>query len=114
MKNIEKIIIFIIFISIFLCCSKQSKKSEDIIDLDNNVPVSVSDLFESVDVVQLETNKECLIGSVTEVFFYNNRYYIFDLKQQGMFCFDDTGSYLFKIFKKGRDRKSMHIWNLAT
>ena len=102
MKNIEIIIISIIFMSIFLCCSKQSKISEDVIDLDNSVPVSVFDLFKSVDVIQLETNEECLIGPEIEVFFYNNRYYIFDRRQQGMFCFDDTGGYLFKIFRKGQ------------
>ena len=102
MNKVKIIIISVIFTSIFLCCSKQSKVSENTVDLDSTVPVSVYDLFESVDVIQLETNDECVIGPNIEVFFYKNRYYIFDFKQQGMFCFDDSGGYLFKIFRKGQ------------
>jgi hypothetical protein len=64
--------------------------------------VSMTDFIDSVNVVQLETNENCLISKIKRIIFFNNRYYIFDLKQQIVFCFDDSGKFLFNIDRKGQ------------
>ena len=95
--------IAIIFIIICLSCSKRTEtKTSDSIDLNKIDKVSVNDLFQSIDVVQLETNNQCLIAHVTKVIFYNDRYYIFDVRQQAILCFDSTGKFLFNISRRGQ------------
>jgi len=72
------------------------------IDLDSTEVISISDIFESIDVVQLDTNEDCLISSISKVIYHDNKYFILDLKLQSLFCFDSNGRFLFKIFQKGQ------------
>jgi hypothetical protein len=95
----------ILFIgSLFIACSnkKNSADSGIVIDLEQETSVCVSDLFESIDVVQLETNEDCLIQAINKIIFHTNRYYILDEKQQKLLCFDSVGKFLFKIDQKGQ------------
>ncbi len=97
----KKTMIVLIFGIVWLSCEKRTNTKE-LIDLDKTTPVSVNDLFQSIDVVQLETNEQCLIAHVTKVIFYNERYYVFDVRQQAVFCFDSTGKFLFDISRRGQ------------
>jgi hypothetical protein len=71
------------------------------INLDRNDIVSITDLVESTDVVQLETSDDCLISNVSKALFYDDRYYILDKNQLIVFCFDSQGKFLFKINRRG-------------
>jgi hypothetical protein len=101
----KKIVVAIILLAFSFSCSQkeqiQNQHSTDLIDLNKTEPVSVSDLFESVEVVQLETTDDCLIALIDKVIFFNNRYYVLDTRQQSVFCFDSDGKYLFKIADRG-------------
>ena len=97
--------IFILILPIIvLSCSKRTKNfdGEKIIDLSQLSQVSVFDLFDSIDVVQLETSDNVLISAISKAIFFNDRYYILDIKQQMLFSFDSSGKFLFKIDRKGQ------------
>ncbi len=85
---------------IFVGCNNRYKSQ--IIDLDRNDKVSIFDLVDSISVVKLETNDQCLIKNIDGVIPFENRLYIFDSRLNILFCFDKDGKYLFKINKKGR------------
>lgn len=98
---------FILFIGSLLIACSGKKKSDDsklgiVINLEKETPVYISDLFESIDVVQLDNDEECLIQTINKIIFHSNRYYIFDEKQQKLFCFDSVGKFLFKIDQRGQ------------
>jgi len=63
--------------------------------------VSVFDIFESIDIILLETGEQSLIADIRKIIHFNDRYYIFDKQQQRIFCFDSVGNFLFKISQKG-------------
>lgn len=92
---------FIVLLAFFLSCSEK-RESIGVIDYDLTEKISIFNIFESIDVVQLETNNNCLISSISKVIFHDNKYYILDLRLQTLFCFDFEGKFLFKIFQKGQ------------
>ncbi|MDR2146898.1 MAG: 6-bladed beta-propeller [Tannerella sp.] len=96
-----KHIIHILLITLFFSCSEK-RGSKTAIDLDSTEKISIFDIFESIDVVQLETTDDCLISSISKVIFHENKYYVLDLRLQTLFCFDAQGKYQFKIFRKGQ------------
>ena len=82
-------------------CNKNGNNSL-IIDLDRNDKVSIFDLVDSISVVKLETNENCMLSFLTQGTIYKNRFYFFDYKQRIIFCFDNNGKFLYKINKFGR------------
>jgi len=79
MKNIILIIFYLLCLSTFFCCTKKNDTIGEFIDIENTTSISVFDLSKSVDVIKLETNNDCLIESISDVVFYNNRFYILDM-----------------------------------
>ena len=99
----QRILLFIIILSSCLSClDKKNTKASGLIDLNRIDRVSVNDLFESIELVQLETTDECLIAHATKIIFYNDRYYVFDVRQQAIFCFNSAGKFVFKISNRGQ------------
>jgi len=95
----RSVIFTIVLLSLFSC----HKKNESIvIDLNRNDKVSIFDLVDSISVIKLETRPECLIKSMDQIISNNNRFYIYDRTLYSVFCFDDSGRFLFKINKQGR------------
>ncbi|OFY91472.1 MAG: hypothetical protein A2266_09990 [Bacteroidetes bacterium RIFOXYA12_FULL_40_10] len=97
MKNL--ISLALISLLIFGC---KSQEEAQIVDLERNDQVSIFDLVDSISVVKLETNDQCLIKNIDKIIPFENRLYIFDSRLNIVFCFDQDGKYLFKINKKGR------------
>ena len=97
---------FFLFYSLFFiaACGSQSGnwQSGKVIDLDKESNVSVFDFIDSVGVVQLETNDQCLMGRISEVLFFQEKYFIHDTQQQTVFCFDQNGKFIRKIGERGR------------
>ncbi len=51
-------------------------------------------------IIALETNKDCLVGSIKNLVFTNNRIILLDnFKSKAMFIFDEKGKFLFKTTK---------------
>ncbi|MFN3554475.1 MAG: 6-bladed beta-propeller [Bacteroidales bacterium] len=80
--------------------------SVDVEKKNNNV--SFFDLFDSVEVIYLETNQDCMINQPTRSIYQEGAYYIFDRPQKAIFVFDNTGNFLFKIHNVGNGPGEYH------
>ena len=96
----KPLILIIIAISLFSCSQRSTVSS--FIDLNRSNSVSVFDIFESVDLVLLETTDQSLIKNIRQVIYFNDRYYVLDSDQAILFCFDSNGKYLFKVAQFGQ------------
>ena len=95
MRNIYYLIIFV-FIS-FSC-----NENNNSINLSNRDNVSITEIIDSVVIIPLETNEDCLINIVRKVIPYEERYYILDTRGQQVLCFDINGKFIFKNNNVGR------------
>ena len=59
------------------------------------------DNIDSIEMIELEINNNCVIGNVSKIILYENRYYIYDVLTNSVMCFDINGRYLFHIGKHG-------------
>ena len=99
------------FVSIFLIsCSSQDQKSIPMngayytIDLDGKKKTSIplSSYFKSVRTIILETNEDCLIGSIDEIQVFDQHIYILDSEiAKSLFVFDIDGKFIRKIGRIG-------------
>ena len=76
--------------------------TEFIIDVTNPADISIKDLWDKIELVPLETTEECMIGSLTDVLYRDNIYYVFDEQQSSLYLFSDDGKYIDKIHGQGR------------
>ena len=76
-----------------------------VVDLDKECAIPLFDLVDSIEVVQLETNNQCLISWIAKVLFCGDRYYTLDVLRQTVFCFDRNGRFIRKISGQGRGPK---------
>jgi hypothetical protein len=81
---------------------KQNDDTEVIIDLTVITEPSVYDFVDSISLVQLETTDDCLVSNMFTVKEFNGKYFVIDIKQSALFCFDKEGKYLFKIHSRGQ------------
>jgi hypothetical protein len=104
--NQIRLIIFLIFgIVLFSCNSPEYTSS---IDLTKNHTVSVFDVFSDVKVIKLETTEKNLINEIKRIKYYDSRYLILDERSQQIFCFDEDGSFVYKIDSQGRGQGEYH------
>jgi len=90
------------YVSLYALAFGCSSPSSDSIDLNKRNNISITDFVDHIDVVQLESNSQSLINNITQIISYEDCYYIFDAKQQVIFCFDLTGAFRYKIHSVGR------------
>ncbi|MDH8702113.1 hypothetical protein M2138_001467 [Dysgonomonadaceae bacterium PH5-43] len=108
-KNIYHYAIAVLFMLTAMSCEKQTETEATtdnnfkIVDIDfsNEKDVYFSQIADSITYVQLETNKECLIGQITDVKYKNGIYYISD-KSYTIFLFDNKGKFISKLNKVGQ------------
>ena len=82
-----------ISIFFFLSCtgSKEKRNMEsDIITVnqERRDNISTKDLFSDIQVIPLETTPESLIRDITQIKFFEDRYYIHDYRRSQIFVFD--------------------------
>ncbi|QZT36329.1 6-bladed beta-propeller [Halosquirtibacter xylanolyticus] len=69
----------------------------------NEETIDASSIVDSVYAIPLETNKECLIGAVSDIRIHNDLIYVIDKRvSDAIFVFDMKGRFLNRIGKKGR------------
>lgn len=113
MLNYLKLIAFILFIPLLLlnCNSSNSDKDKSsastieilTVNLDEKQELSDKNHLDSLKLIRLETNKECLIGSIDKIEIIEDRIYILDkFKSRSLFCFNLKGQFQFKIHRQGR------------
>lgn len=93
---------FIFIISLVIISCTANNQDNCVINLEKTDEISILDIVDSISVVQLETNSQCLISNISKIIPVNDRYYIMDWKLHTIFCFDKKGKFLFKIAKRGR------------
>jgi len=72
------------------------------VDLNHPQKASLFDYFSHIELIPLETSDDVLVGYCEEIFFYKNRYYIFDGQQNSILVFDDQGEFIFQLKKRGQ------------
>lgn len=95
-----------ISIFLFLSCTgwKDKRNMEsDIItaNLERRDHISTKELFSDIQVIPLETTPESLIRSITQIKFFEDRYYILDYRRSQIFVFDREGRFQFALNEKG-------------
>lgn len=100
--------LFCILVSVFIISCSKPQVQQDIpmdgayytIDLDGKKETSIplSSYFKGVRTVILETNEDCLIGSIDEIQVFDKHIYILDSnKSKSLFVFDINGKFIRKI-----------------
>ena len=58
------------------------------VNLDERDEISTKDLFSEIQLIPLETTPESLIRNITQIKFFEDRYYIHDYSRSQIFVFD--------------------------
>ena len=98
----KKLFILLILISFTMCSKKPQSDGAIFVDMDRPEKVSLFDYFRSIELIPLETSSDVLIKGIYKMVIHQDRYYALDPVQRVIFVFDKTGSFLFKIDKKGQ------------
>lgn len=95
------LIIFLIPIS---SCSSGDTDGNEVFIFQNKLDKYFTSKFISdMKFIPLETNEECIIGTISKVLFSKGKYYILDSKSaKQIFVFDSLGKYLLHIGKIGK------------
>ena len=109
MNKIQMTIIALCAIIVSSCGSKEPPLPKEVktIHLDVDKAEKHKDISEMFDtsffsVIPLETKKECLIGGeIKNIFYRNDRIYVWEEQTKGVFMFDKNGKYLNKIQTPG-------------
>jgi hypothetical protein len=104
MKNTH---FYYIFILLFLSCKKDHNTQDTIqlkISSENyHKEIKLSSIIEEAHYIRLETNDECLLGSlIKKIIVTDNKIYILELNTNSIFVFDINGNYIFKINRVGK------------
>ncbi|UJP66342.1 6-bladed beta-propeller [Mongoliitalea daihaiensis] len=105
-KRLSNIYLSIVLLSIPLSCKHQadtiSSDHEIVIDVDESIKLTYSDIFESLEIIPLESTHELLVGDIDQVLFAENRIFIVDEnKTKSLFIFDGSGKLVKRIESKG-------------
>ena len=98
------------FIIILSCSNQQHEKNKNeivkktvFINPRSNHKLNLSDVIEVVDLIFLETNKNCLVGDIDKLRYYDGRFYMYEqFGTKKAFCFSEKGKFLFQIGAIGR------------
>ncbi|MEA4918849.1 6-bladed beta-propeller [Proteiniphilum sp.] len=64
--------------------------------------INLSELFSDISYIPLETTDHSLIGEISDILKYKGRFYILDKDiSRSVFCFNESGKFLFKINRVG-------------
>ncbi|PWD99020.1 6-bladed beta-propeller [Marinilabilia rubra] len=104
MKKIFFTTAFIFFL--IASCNESNVEKKDIekifVDCDDVEGISHNDYFENIELINLETSQKSLIHKINRLYFFKEKIYILDKKQNSIFVFDKTGRFFRKIRNVGR------------
>ena len=95
-------IVYLLFIVVsYLSCSPRPQSPADIhTDLSNNKILQLSELFDRIRYIPLETPDTALIANVQSVTYHNGRYYL--IAENTLYVFNRHGQYLSQHNNQGR------------
>jgi len=97
--------VMILAFTLFSCVTNDSSSGINLSKVKN---VSLSDVFSSVKVIQLETNDNALISEIRRIEYFDSHYYILDSKSQQIFWFSENGDFVDKIHSPGKGVGEYH------
>jgi len=103
-----KTFVIILFAVCFTTCISSTKEisSEGLeiikINLESKKLIHTKDLFDSIDIVNLETLDQCMIGHIGSIKIFDGNFYIHDATSKAILCFNRDGEFIFKLHKVGR------------
>jgi hypothetical protein len=88
---------------ILASCASEKLSGENVItaDLGNETEVSIFDVFEEIHVVSLFTDKNHFISQISQIEYFEQRFYVFDQTLQSLYCFNIAGEIIMKISMQG-------------
>ena len=113
------VILLFLITQIFFSCSSNQKSIQPInvnpgqvvnsdsvitisVDVPKIKPFKIDDMLFNVKYIPLETNRQSIIGEISKVVCFNDRFYILDSAITGsVYIFDKDGKYISKISRKG-------------
>jgi hypothetical protein len=99
------IVSFLVIMLLFTCCKKnQAIEDADTFVIEQNIENKLFDWPKSLkinELIPLETNDECLIGSANKIVMDKDKIYILDKKSKSLLVFSERGRFLFKINAHG-------------
>ncbi|XOV92112.1 MAG: 6-bladed beta-propeller [Bacteroidota bacterium] len=103
------LILGIIICQILSCCSVEEERTQLItvkFDIDFATPCEISDknYITNLSIIKLDFNdKESVIGGIDKIQIVENTIFILDkFQSKSLFCFDDTGKFMFRIHQIGK------------
>jgi hypothetical protein len=112
MKN-NKTLIYILLLLYFVFSYSCKNRLQDIYDNENFDTIAIarpfnaseiylSDIFDTVKIINLQFTKNCILSEIRKIVIHNNRIYIQDKQNEnGIFLFDISGQFLNKIGERG-------------
>ena len=91
----------LLFLYALLVGSCSTQPHEGSINLRQDNPIPLAEMFSDVRLVTLETTSESLISQIRQIAYHQSRFYILDSQQQMIFCFDENGKFIFRIAAQG-------------
>ena len=90
-------LICIHIIGFFGCCQSDfSEENSFVINrdtLDYNT-IGLSEIFNDLEIISLETNSECLIAGISKLIIFNNNFFILDASTKSVLAFSSTGKFI--------------------
>lgn len=72
------------------------------VDVPKIAPFNIDDVLSNVKYIPLETNRQSIIGEISKVIYFNERFYILDSEiTSSIYIFGKDGSYISKISRRG-------------
>lgn len=104
MKNSVYFILFFIFVSCTQTHKNLNDRNCDVLELNPTAAreYKTSELFDSLRYIVLEDNENSLIGDIGKIEFYNSTFYLSDVKEKKVRCFDKKGKFLHSIGQIGQ------------
>lgn len=98
-----KILIYFLLVLFIVGCNDKSTKQIplDTIKVFNNDTAHYEDIFKGTEIIFLETNSNCLISKISQLYFFSNKIFVLDQNTKNIFVFNNEGHFLNKIGTKG-------------
>lgn len=98
-----KAIVFTIMITLFqFSCIEKSNKAQ-VLNIDKNTDQTTLDqIYNEFECISLETNEECIFGSINQLILFDNKFFILDMtRMKKIFVYEQDGSFSHTIGKVG-------------
>ncbi len=104
LKISKKVVLTCILLGVILGC-KQKEMPNDKTTIKfsfDNQNSTYEDVFESTEIIQLETNKNCLVSEISQMEICEDKIYILDWRLNALYLFNSKGKFMTSIGKVGR------------